>query len=68
MPGSVKIFNNRFYLEIQLIQPQRIADNRHRAERHRRADDHRAQENAEDWIKNPRRDRHAEQIVEERKE
>lgn len=44
MSPSLRSSNSPFALQLQMPQPQRVADDRHRAERHRRTGDHRAQQ------------------------
>src|SRR5581483_11634715 len=46
-------------LQLGAPQPQRVADDRNRTEAHRRGRDHRAQEQAEEWVEHPGRDRDA---------
>ena len=57
-----------YALECHPPEPERIADDRDGAERHRRARDHRAEQQAEERIQHARRNRHAEHVVDKRKE
>src|SRR5688572_1263861 len=47
-------------------QPEGIADHRHRAQAHRQRRDHGAQQDVEHGVQHPRRDRHADGVVDER--
>src|SRR5439155_23816898 len=55
-------------LERESPQPERVEDDRNRAEAHRRARDDRTQQEAEDRVEHARSDRHTERVVDEGEE
>ena len=54
--------------QIDPTQAQRVADHGYRAKTQRGGRDHRVQQQAEEWIQNPGRNRHSERVIHERKE
>src|ERR1035437_4863322 len=54
--------------QLRSPQPQRVADDRDRAEAHGRRRNHRRKEQPEERVESPRRDRHAEGVIDEREE
>src|SRR5712691_1160699 len=64
--GKVKAFFRR--LQGEPSQPERVEDDRNRAEAHRRARDDQAQQEAKDRVEHARSDRQAERVVDEGEE
>src|SRR5207249_4607555 len=60
--------NVQHALQLGVSQPKRVGDHGNRAERHGCACNHRAQQSAEEWIQDARRNRNAEDVIDERKE
>src|SRR5437660_4172315 len=68
MPQSIPSRGGAFLSDRRVAQPQRVEDDRHRARAHRGGCKHRVQKQAGPGEEHPRRNRHAESVVDERQE